>query len=82
MPASPLSRTRVEDGVPAHHQTVDDSDPRMHIFSERRYTYIHMGSSVRNKLFGEFARSQPAEGGARPEWPRISFLGVSAKLPS
>ena len=33
-------------------------------------------ASVRNKLFGEFARSQPAEGGPRPEWPRLSFLGL------
>ena len=35
-----------------------------------------LGVSVRNKLFGEFARSQPAEGGPRPEWPRLSFLGL------
>ena len=32
--------------------------------------------SVRNKLFSEFARSQPAEGGPRPEWPRLSFWGL------
>ena len=32
--------------------------------------------SVRNKLSGEFARSQPAEGGPRPEWPRLSFWGL------
>ena len=37
------------------------------------------GISVRNKLFGGFARFQPPLGGPRPEWPRLSSLGVSAK---
>ena len=39
VPVSQLSRMRVREGVPALHQTVDD--PRMHIFSDRRYIYAY-----------------------------------------
>ena len=34
--------------MPAFHQTVDD--PRMHIFSDRRYIYIHIWVARRRKV--------------------------------
>ena len=47
VPASPLSRTRVSEGVPAHHQTAED--PRMHIFSDRRYIYTYGYETARER---------------------------------
>ena len=65
VPASPLSRTRVSEGVPAHHQTVED--PRMHIFSDRRYiyTYGYETARERTRIRPETVASGAGEGGEK-----------------
>jgi hypothetical protein len=47
-----------------------------------RLSTARPAASVRNKLFGGFARFQPEPplGGPRPEWPRLSMLGFIANF--
>ena len=54
--------------MPALHQTVDD--PRMHIFSDRRYIYIHMGSTEAQGAAPEKERREQRRVGETPERER------------